>query len=70
MAAAISVVAVVIFLSGIGLGILMMIIVGIHKTDRSERRLAEGAHNTIDAATRRVLGAGTRTPASHRDEQE
>jgi hypothetical protein len=70
MAVVIPVIAIVMLLLGAGLGILVMIVVGIHEADRPERRLAHGAHGNIDAATRRVLGAGARTPAPHRDEQE
>jgi hypothetical protein len=70
MAVAIPVIAVVMLLLGAGLGIMTMIVVGIHRTDHSGRRLADGAHGNIDAATRRVLGAGARTPDPHRDEQE
>ena len=70
MAAVIPVIAVVMILLGAGFGILVMIVVGIHKADRSERRLADGARGNIDAATRGFLGAGARTPAPQREEQE
>jgi hypothetical protein len=70
MVAVIPVIAVVMLLLGAGFGIMTMIVVGIHRADRSERRLADGARGNIDAATRRVLGTGARTPAPHRDEQE
>jgi hypothetical protein len=70
MTAVIPVIAIVMLLLGTGLGILAMIVVGIHKTDRSKRRLADGPRSNIDAATRCFLGAGARTPAPHRDEQE
>jgi len=70
MAAALPVIAIAMLLLGAGLGIMTMIVIGIHNADRSERRLADGARCNIDAATRHVLGAGARTPAPHRDEQE
>lgn len=70
MASIIPVIAIVMLLLGTGLGIMTMVVVGIHKADRSERRLADGARGNIDAATRHVLGAGARTPAPHRDEKE
>jgi hypothetical protein len=70
MALVIPVIAIVMLLLGAGLGIMMMIVAGIHKADRSERRLADGARGSIDAATRCVLGACARTRAPHRDEQE
>jgi hypothetical protein len=70
VAAVIPIIAIVMLLLGVGLGILMMIVAGIHKADRSEQRLSDGARSNLDAATRRVLGAGGRTPAPRRDEQE
>lgn len=70
MAAAITVIAIAMLLLGTGLGIMTMVVIGIHKADRSERRLADGPLGNVDVATRHVLGAGARTPAPHRDEKE
>lgn len=54
------------FLSGAVLGILALLIVGIHRGDRA-RHLADAPRTHVEAVTRRVLGVGTR---SHRDENE
>jgi hypothetical protein len=70
MAVAIWLAAVVMLLLGAGLGVLTMVIFGIHRVDRSDHRLTDDARTPVDAATRRVLGLGVRTPGPHRDEQD
>jgi hypothetical protein len=54
---------VVALVTGMGLGALTVVVIGIHRIDRPEHRLTDDALNSIDAATRRVLGVGARTPA-------
>ena len=63
---ALAIVIVTAFLSGAVLGILALLIVGIHRGDRA-RHLADAPHTYVEAVTRRVLGVGTR---SHRGENE
>ena len=63
---ALGIVIVAIFLSGAVLGILTLLIVGIHRGDRA-RHLADAPRTHVEAVTRRVLGVGTR---SHRGENE
>jgi hypothetical protein len=54
------------FLSGAVVGVLALLVVGIHRGDRA-RRLAEAPRTYVEAVTRRVLGVGTR---NDRDENE
>jgi hypothetical protein len=70
MAVAISLAAVVMLLFGAGLGVLAMVVIGIHRVDRTDHRLTDDARSHVDAATRRVLGVGVRTPGPRRDEQD
>ena len=63
---ALAIVIVAAFLSGAVLGILALLIVGIHRGDRA-RHLADAPRTHVEAVTRRVLGVGTR---SHRGENE
>jgi len=63
---AFAVVTIAAFLSGAVLGILALLIVGIHRGDRA-RHLADAPRTHVEAVTRQILGVGTR---SHRDENE
>jgi hypothetical protein len=63
---ALAIVIISAFLSGAVLGVLALLIVGIHRGDRA-RRLADAPHTQVEAVTRRVMGVGTR---SDRDEHE
>ena len=63
---ALAIVIIAAFLSGAVLGILALLIVGIHRGDRA-RHLADAPRTHVEAVTRRVLGVGTR---SHSDENE
>jgi hypothetical protein len=63
---AFAIVIVAVFLSGAVLGVLALLIVGIHRGDRA-RHLADSPRTPVEAVTRRVLGVGTR---SHRGENE
>ncbi len=54
------------FLSGAVLGLLALLIVGIHTADRA-RSMADGPRTHLEAVTRRVLGVGTR---SRRDDED
>ena len=63
---ALAIVIVAIFLSGAVLGILTLLVVGIHRGDRA-RHLADAPRTHVEAVTRRVLGVGTH---SHRGENE
>jgi hypothetical protein len=64
MALAIVIVA---FLSGAVLGILALLTVGIHRGDRA-RHLADAPRTQVEAATRRVLGVGTRSRRGENEE--
>jgi hypothetical protein len=70
MAVSIVIAAMVLLIAGAGLGALAMVVAGIHRIDRPGHRLTDDARTPIDAATRRVLGVGVRTPHHDRDEQE
>ena len=70
MAISIVIAAIVVLIAGAGLGALAMIVAGIHRIDRPGHRLTDDARTPVDAATRRVLGVGVRTPARDHDEQE
>jgi hypothetical protein len=63
---AFAIVIVATFLSGAVLGVLVLLIVGIHRGDRAQH-LADAPRTHVEAVTRRVLGVGTR---SRRDENE
>jgi hypothetical protein len=66
-AALILIFGLVVLITGAGLGALAVVIIGIRWIDRTKRRLTDDANTPIDAATRRVLGAGGRTPADDRN---
>ena len=70
MIVSIAISATVVLIAGAGLGALAMIVAGIHRIDRPGHRLTDDACTPIDAATRRVLGVGVRTPHHDPDEQE
>jgi hypothetical protein len=63
---AIAIVIVAAFLSGAVLGILALLIVGIHRGDRA-RHLADAPFTSVEAVTRRVLGVGIRSPRDTED---
>lgn len=70
MAALILIAAVVVLIAGAGFGALAMIVLGIHAADRPEhQRLTDPARTHADAATRRFLSLGARTPAHGREEE-
>jgi hypothetical protein len=71
MAALILIAALVVLITGAGLGALAMVVLGIHRIDRPEhQRLTDAACTPADAATRRVLGLGARTPAHDHEEEQ
>ena len=47
-------------LAGAVAGILLILVIGIHRDDRA-RSLTDPAHSPVEAATRRLLGVGVRT---------
>jgi hypothetical protein len=57
------IVGIVLLIAGAGLGALAVVVIGIRRVDRPGHRLEDNAETPIDAATRRVLGAGALTPA-------
>jgi hypothetical protein len=63
---ALAIVIIAVFLSGAVLGVLALLIVGIHRGDRAPR-LADAPRTRVESVTRRVLGVGTR---SRRDEED
>jgi hypothetical protein len=69
MTVAISVVVVVLLIAVAGAVFLAALVINIHRVDRS-KRLIDVPRTYTDAATRRVLGVGVRTPGLHSDEQE
>jgi hypothetical protein len=60
---------VVTFLSGAVVGVLLLLVVGIHRGDRT-RRLADAPRTHIEAVTRRVLGVGTRSYRGRTEDEE
>ena len=64
---ALAIVIVAVFLSGAVLGILALLIVGIHRGDRA-RHLADAPRTHVEAVTRRVLGVGTRSQRGENEE--
>jgi hypothetical protein len=70
MAVSIVLGAAVVLIAGAGLGALAMVVAGIHRIDRPGHRLTDDARTPVDAATRRVLGVGIRTPDHDHDEQD
>jgi hypothetical protein len=54
---------IVVLITGAGLGALAVVVIGIHMIDRPGHRLKDDADTPIDAAARRVLGAGALTSA-------
>lgn len=69
MVAIVSILVVVVLLFGAGAGIFLMIVINIHKVDRS-KRLTDDPRTYLDAATRRVLGATGCMPAIRRREKD
>lgn len=63
---ALAIVIVAAFLSGAVLGVLALLIVGIHRGDRA-RHLTDAPRTYVEVVTRRVLGVGTR---SRRDTED
>jgi hypothetical protein len=70
MALSIVIAAAVMLIAGAGLGALAMVVTGIRRIDRPGHRLTDEALSPVDAATRRVLGVGVRTPDHDHREQE
>jgi hypothetical protein len=70
MAVSIILATAVVLIAGAGLGALAMVVTGIHRIDHPGHRLTDEARTPLDAATRRVLGVGVRTPDHDRSEQE
>jgi hypothetical protein len=66
-AALILIAGIVVLITGAGLGALTVVVIGIRRVDRPGHRLTDDADTPIDAATRRVLGAGARTPVDDRN---
>jgi hypothetical protein len=64
---ALAIVIVAAFLSGAVLGILALLIVGIHRGDHA-RHLADAPRTPVEAVTRRVLGVGTRSHCGENEE--
>jgi hypothetical protein len=55
-------------LAGAAAGMLLLLVIGIHRDDRA-KTLTQPAHSRTEAATRRLLGVGVRTTqASDREE--
>jgi hypothetical protein len=69
VAAVISLLLGLAFLLGAGGGIFLVIVVSIHRVDRS-KSLHDPPRTYLDAATRRVLGASGYTPGLRRDEED
>ena len=70
MAPAILIIAIAAFLSGVVIGILAIAVAGIRSDDRA-KTLTRAPRTRAEAATRRLLGVGVRTPAAcHRHDQE
>jgi hypothetical protein len=53
---------------GAGTGVFLMIVISIHKVDRA-KGLTSDPRTPVDAATRRILGAGGHVPSRHHDEE-
>ena len=50
-------------------GMLALLIVGIHRDDRTQN-LRYTPRSRVEATTRRLLGVGVRTPESDREDEE
>ena len=59
MTFAIGILAIAVFLSGAVAGVLVMLVIGIHRGDRAHH-LADEPDTHVDALTRRMLGVGVR----------
>jgi hypothetical protein len=59
MTLVVSVLIIVAFLSGVAIGVVALIVVGIRSDDRA-KTLADAPRTRVEAATRRMLGAGAR----------
>jgi hypothetical protein len=57
MTLVVSVLIIVTFLFGVVLGIIALLVAGIHSDDRA-KTLADAPRTRVEAATRRMLGAG------------
>jgi hypothetical protein len=68
MAFVVLIAIIVVLLSGAGLGVLALIIIDIHKVDRS-KCLNDPPGTHAEAAVRRLLGVGTRTPSDGKRER-
>ena len=55
----VSVLIIVAFLSGTAIGVIALIVAGVRSDDRA-KTLADAPRTRVEAATRRMLGAGTR----------
>jgi hypothetical protein len=70
MASAILIIGIAVFLSGAVIGVLAIVVAGIRSDDRA-KTLTGAPRTRAEAATRRLLGVGVRTPeACHRPDQE
>ena len=58
-----------VFLSGVAIGVLVMLVIGIRRGDRA-RRLADEPGTRLDAVTRRMLGVGVRISGSAGDSRD
>jgi hypothetical protein len=66
MTLAVGILALAVFLSGAVAGVLVMLVIGIRRSDRAHHLAYEpGTH--VDALTRRMLGVGVRTDCSARN---
>ena len=69
MTFAVAILAIAVFLAGAVLGFLLLIIIGIRRSDRA-RHLADAPHTHAEAITRRVLGVGTRNYSGGNTDEE
>jgi hypothetical protein len=71
MTLAVGILALALFLSGAVAGVLVILVIGIRRGDRT-RDLADEPDTHVDALTRRMLGVGVRTgcPAGDDDRAE
>jgi len=56
-------------LSGVSIGVLILLVVGIRRDERTIS-LKKPPRSNVEAATRRLLGVGVRTPESDRYDEE
>ena len=59
MTLAVAILALAVFLAGAVAGVLVMLVIGIHRGDRAHH-LADEPGTHVDALTRRMLGVGMR----------